>query len=223
MTISKQVTLKCRCGAESGFTAHETVNVTDNPELKTPLIEGRLWTHTCPSCGVAARVMAPLLYQDMNLAGGPPGSSLMLMLSFDESFDPTELDAGMSDLQFLTRLGAQTTRLVRSHNELIEKIHIVEAGLDDRIIEVLKAMIRQQIPSLQERELLFNGREDGGSISIIALTQEGPGGVSIPSEEYDKVHGMLFALFGALAFVRWAEVGRQFGDQVLGKLGQATS
>jgi len=223
VTISKQITLKCRCGAESPFTVHETVNVTEDPALKRPLIDGQLWTHKCPSCGVEARVMYPMLYQDLNLAGGQPGASLMLMLSFDDSFDPTELDAGMSDLQFLSRMSSQSTRLVRSHNELIEKIHIFESGLDDRSIEMLKAMVRQQVPSVRERELLFNGRGSDGSVELIALTPEGPGGITVPAEEYERVHGMLSSLYGALAFVRWAEVGRQFGDQVLGKLGETAS
>jgi len=219
VTISKQIGLKCRCGAESVLSAWDTVNVTDNPELKSALIEGRLWTHRCPSCGVEAPVPFPLLYQDMSLPGGLPGASLMVMLSFDEDFDPTELDAGMSDEQFLSRMGAQTTRLVRSHNALIEKIHIAESGLDDRSLEVLKAVVRKQVPSMQEPELLFNGREDDGAIRMVALTPEGPRGVTVPLEEYERIHGMLVGLYGALAFVRWAEVGRQFGEQVLGKLG----
>jgi len=219
VTISKQIALKCRCGAESVLSAWDTVNVTDHPELKSALIEGRLWTHTCPSCGVEAPVPFQMLYQDMCLPGGPPGASLLILLSFDEDFDPTELDAGTSDEQFLARMGAQTTRLVRSHNALIEKIHIAESGLDDRSLEVLKAVVRKQVPSMQEPELLFNGREADGAIRMVALTPEGPRGVTIPLEEYERIHGMLSGLYGALTFVRWAEVDRQFGEQVLGKLG----
>lgn len=222
MTISRSISLTCpQCGTESTFTAHESVNVTENPELKAPLLEGRLWTHTCASCGTVARIAHPLLYQDMNLAQGQPGASLMVMLTFEDDFDATELDAGMSDLQFLSRLSAQTTRVVRSHNELMEKIHVIEEGLDDRCIEVLKAMIRQQEGALKESELLYNGRTDQGDINIVALSPQGPAGITVPYEEYERLRDTLTGLFGALAFVRWAQVGKEFGDQLVGRLGAA--
>ncbi len=223
MTISHRRSLTCpHCKTESPFTVYESVNVTENPELKATLLDGDLWTHKCPSCGVEALVSSPILYHDM---GEHPqddtGKTMMLMLSFDDEFDAAGLDAPLAEMPFLAEFAAkQKTRLVRSHNEFLEKIRIHDDGLDDRTIEVVKAMLRRQSPEFTDRELLFDGRGDDGSIRFVALAGKEPAGLAIPSDYCDAMQASLQSsgLLDALASVRWARVGREFGDQLASKM-----
>ncbi len=79
----------------------------------------------------------------------------MFILTFDPAFDARQLDAGMDLVPFFSKLcEQQTTRVVRSHRALVEKITVFEAGLDDRCIEVANGMARRQTPALRESELV---------------------------------------------------------------------
>ena len=106
-------------------------------------------------CARDAGVEAPLLYHDMAPPGASPGETWMFILTFDPAFDARQLDAGMDLVPFFSKLcEQQTTRVVRSHRALVEKITVFEAGLDDRCIEVANGMARRQTPALRESELV---------------------------------------------------------------------
>lgn len=114
-----------RCDAQHWLDLPQSVNVATSPDLKELVRSGALFTWTCPRCGTANLVQLPFLYHD-------PDAHLMLVLS------ETSLNAeGVPE--------GYTGRQVRSVGELVEKIKIFDAGLDDLTIEMCKFVTCQEL------------------------------------------------------------------------------
>ena len=107
-----------RCGAEHTAEVPQSVNVAASPELKERVRNGSFFTWNCPHCGAVNLLKFPFLYHD-------PQEHLMLVLT-DAPVNAEGVPEGY------------TGRLVRSVGELIEKINIFDAGLDDLTIELCK-------------------------------------------------------------------------------------
>ncbi|MCR5350992.1 MAG: CpXC domain-containing protein [Bacteroidales bacterium] len=129
---------KCsRCGAEHNADVPQSVNATTQPDLKEKVRSGELFTWSCPHCGTTNLVKLPFLYHD-------PAEHLMLVLT-DAPVSAEGLPEGY------------TGRLVRTVGELVEKIKIFDAGLDDVIIEMCKFVTCQELK--KDVELKFVGTD----------------------------------------------------------------
>lgn len=107
-----------RCGAEHIAEVPQSVNAATQPELKERVRSGTLFTWSCPHCGTINLLKVPFLYHD-------PSERLMIVLT-----EAPVSAEGVPD--------GYTGRQVRSVGDLIEKIKIFDAGLDDLIIEMCK-------------------------------------------------------------------------------------
>ena len=112
------------CGAIHEVKAYSHIDVSTSPELKARVLDGTLFTWECPSCGKVNLARYPLLYHD-------PDASLMIILS-DARLNAEELPEGY------------TARQVCSVGDLIEKVRIFDAGLDDIVIEMCKYVTLQE-------------------------------------------------------------------------------
>ena len=120
------LTTQCaRCGAEHTVEVPQSVNASADPERKEQVRSGALFTWTCPYCGTVGLLRFPFLYHD-------PAEHLMLVL--------TDAPLGAEGLP-----EGYTGRLVRSAGDLIEKIKIFDAGLDDITIEMCKFVTCQEL------------------------------------------------------------------------------
>ena len=122
----------------------------------------------------------------------------------------------MKDYQF---------RLVATPNELMEKIYIFESGLDDRVIEFLKLMLRLQANETAnpiEGEFLFAKADAPSSpepaIYFQIVKAGGNNGLRIPLEKYQKLSGSLAAKLSKIAPPRdkWSRVDQEFAKTLLG-------
>ena len=123
------------CNLEQEFTVYNSVNVTLNPDYKEDLINGELTVFTCDACGHQIEIVYPILNHDME-------NQLMIYLDPDGQLDLN----GIENKQFMfgTLLDeSYRYRIVSTREELVEKIYIFEAGLDDKPIEMLKHYIRE--------------------------------------------------------------------------------
>ena len=114
-----------RCGAEHRLDLPQSVNAVASPEFKEKVRSGELFTWTCPHCGTANLLTVPFLYHD-------PSEHLMLVLSET----PLKAD-GVPE--------GYVGRQVRSVGELVEKIKIFDAGLDDLTLELCKFVTCQEL------------------------------------------------------------------------------
>ncbi len=111
------------CGTAFDVQRHDLVNVKENPELKASVLNGDIFLQECPRCGRRHLVGGPLVYLD-------PDEGVLVMLS----------DKPLT----LADTGGYTARLVSRAGDLVEKVKIFDAGLDDRAIEMCKYVTKQE-------------------------------------------------------------------------------
>lgn len=126
------MTVNCRkCGASLEVNTPQVINVGAHPELKEALKSGQLSTAVCPSCGQHMPLKYETLYHD-------PEHRMMLWLCTDE------LSAAKADAIVRSTEGLEDyrLRLVDSFGDLIEKVCIADAGLDDIVVELCKYVVK---------------------------------------------------------------------------------
>ena len=124
-----------KCGHDNEIKLFKTVNATTDPQFREQLLSGELLSFTCSECGHTAELRYPLLYNDMK-------NRFMIYYIPDVDRDKLTDEALEKEYGSLEPI---TRRLVGSFNELKEKIHIFESGLDDRVIEVVKAALKDVV------------------------------------------------------------------------------
>lgn len=127
-----------------------SVNTHQSPELKEEVMSGRYFTWECPHCGCRNIINKPFLYHD-------PEQKLMMLL--------TDLPLRSEDLP-----EGYQGRLVKSVGDLMEKIKIFEAGLDDVVMEICKYITLQE---LQKDVVLKFYSIDGADSEITFTYPEG--------------------------------------------------
>ena len=187
MTMHSSHTITCRaCGRQQEFVVWETINATLNPELKQRLLAGELTTFVCDGCGDRAEVIYSMLYHDM-------AKRFMVWLL-------AEGDAQV-DLEMFGELGGvieesmrgYRLRTVCSRNELIEKVLLFDADIDDRAMELFKLALVETMradPEMPAGLLLFAGADDapaGRVIRFVLLHEAGRRDLAVPWDEWDRV------------------------------------
>jgi hypothetical protein len=129
MTISGTASVRCpACNREHEAKLVQSINARHNPELKARLLAGDLNLLDC-ECGKRTLLAATLLYHDPDrdffCQACPGGDAAM--------------DEGEAAFRAIGNTG--TCRLVPTQNALVEKVKILDANLDDRVVEVLKVLL----------------------------------------------------------------------------------
>lgn len=152
------------CGEETMIDVYEMIDVTLEPELYDRVREGSMFDVTCPACGVTTQVVYPTVYYDRDnkqVITLIPAESETAESEDESKSAPRETQEGKP-------LPAEeyTVRVVRSYNELMEKLSIFDAGLDDHAAELCKSgvvMARRKAGDNVRRECYFIpvAKEDG--------------------------------------------------------------
>ncbi|MDD5986852.1 MAG: CpXC domain-containing protein [Eubacteriales bacterium] len=128
--------VKCPyCGKEGNFTFWKVINTSLEPALKAGVRDGSAFLFHCPHCGEETYVDYSLLYHQpedkilINCADTDRGENEVNRILAGAKADP--MLAGIDQSAYLTRM-------VASRSELMEKLAIFDAGLDDRLIELCK-------------------------------------------------------------------------------------
>jgi len=141
-----------KCGAQFEFSLPSVINVASAPELKEKVLDGSLFLKECPVCGEKNLVQQDLLYID-------PGQKLLLVLS-SQSLSSS---SAIPDYEICRQLS--------SVGELIEKIKIFDASLDDIAIELCKYITSQEME--QDVALKFLKMEGADNELIFAYPKDG--------------------------------------------------
>ncbi|MEO8704191.1 MAG: CpXC domain-containing protein [Kofleriaceae bacterium] len=128
----------------------QSVNTRTAPADKQKLLAGELNVVVCP-CGAHTQLESTIVFHD-------PDSGFLCQVC------PGGEQALISAAELMRAVGAvgSRRRLVPSLNALVEKVKLVDAGLDDRAIEMTKVLLLAAMaePDL-DRVLLFDRVEDG--------------------------------------------------------------
>lgn len=142
MSKSKTFHIKCpSCGVQQDVELYEAVNIGAEPELKQALLENRINRVDCVDCDASFRVDMPLLYTDMThniLIHWIPETTDMNREQIIEDFDRS---LEQINEMLPADVAAPNVRLVLTRVELVELIFIIEAGLNQRVVEYVKYSI----------------------------------------------------------------------------------
>ena len=188
MSMPRTVKITCpNCGRESDFVIWDSVNTMLDPETKQAVRDESLFKFTCPHCHETTTVNYSFLYHQMEdhmmifYSQTDENAEEIYNMIKDES--PNSLFKTMKEENYLIRI-------VRSQDELIEKINIFDDGLDDRIIEIIKmlylAIYQHDNPDAQRVMLFYIKRDDKHSLEIIEDNQY-KGYFTITNEMYENI------------------------------------
>ncbi len=200
-----------KCGRDNEIKVYKTVNATTDPQFREQLLSGELLHFCCSDCGHEAQLKYPLLYNDMK-------NKFMVYYIPDvdrEKLTDETLEKEYGSLEPITR------RLVSSFNELKEKIHIFESGLDDRVIEVVKAALKDVVEKRTGEEVTggyfskYSAEEDRIGFTFF-VGDEGEQFVQTTRLEiYEKSAGVARSADDAPADRSFRRIGRDWARNAL--------
>ena len=179
--------IKCsKCNAESEMLVWETMDTSTDPQLKAQIRNGDCFGWHCPHCDNKSLIFYPTIYHQVNehyiicYVPGNPSSAVEYMKNINEN--------NQSGYDFNDNY---TKRVVSDINQLREKLLILDEGLDDRIIELMKvfamAEIQKSFSDLTVSEIYFNKEQDGTYNLAVKFDNGQWGSTDFAMDSYDQV------------------------------------
>jgi transcription elongation factor Elf1 len=142
MSISRTVNITCpSCGTQQNVQLYDAITVDAEPHLKDALMHNQLNRVNCTDCELSFRVDLPMLYND-------PANRILIHWIPENEETPREqvleeFDRAMEHMNSLLPADAEVpnVRLVLTRVELVELIYLIEAGLNQRVVEYVKYSI----------------------------------------------------------------------------------
>ena len=174
------------CGATLTAELRHSVSTKTDPELRAKVLDGSLFRHKCPECGDERGMLFACLYHDEE------HRALIYLIPGYDRGDPRQAEVleGLSQLD--CAMAGYAMRIVTTPAQLGEKAAILEAGLDDRVVELCKCAAYMQITDEQpgfELAATWFERTDAGDTVTLA-DASGCGSIVMISGEdglYDAV------------------------------------
>ena len=178
-----------QCGKEAEFTVWQSVNTDLDPEMRAAVKDLSIFRFTCPKCGYSALADYDFLYHDMRnkvmiqyAASDEEAEQAKAIFSGDGL--PKELRGLFGGMLY----DGYILRIVRSQNELREKLEILDAGLDDRLIELYKTVLLpkafEKFPRAKKLDMYFL-QMDGKNMIQILTDGNGSATVDIDPDLYE--------------------------------------
>ena len=162
------------CGRMRDCKLVQSINSAAEPEAKAKLLAGELNVLAC-DCGARTQLAAKLVYRDpdrdFTAQVVPDGSLAEAAAMFDA--------AGMTG----------TRRVVPSQNALVEKIRILDAGLEDWKLEMVKTLLLASLGGLALEEVLLFERVEAGAIHWLRFGPDGLIRTASTLAQYAKLGG----------------------------------
>jgi hypothetical protein len=172
MSAQKTYNIRCpQCDHAQNAALYDSINVAQQPELKKALFENLLNRVECEDCDASFRIDKPVLYHDADrniLIHWMPDNAV----SRDTILD--EFDKSMEELRTALPedMEPPRVRLVFDRVELVELIFLVEAGMDERVVEYIKYTVHTQnmkrLPP-EKKQLLLNVQDSTADELLFAI------------------------------------------------------
>ena len=161
---SERRTVCCsHCGTE--FTARVVLRVDQSlpADRRVSLTDGSLFSFRCPNCGKDSYYNHYLLWVD------EARSVALCNVTCEE--EKAAVDEAVSALNSFGKASAIRRRFVTSPSHLCEKYQIFSAGLDDRVVEIVKLFLTEQVRAAHPQKtitdvLFFPGEEEYGLLFL---------------------------------------------------------
>lgn len=174
------------CNEENEVILWEKVNVDMNPDLKEKLFTETINNMKCKSCNYVSRIDIPLYYNDTK-------RKFFIYLVPEFPIDKKEEDNLLANLkaETLNILDASydnKKRAVFEYYNLLEKILIFDADLDDRVVEGCKILARTQLKLIEGRAAYAGIENDEITFNFFEKEdKEAKKSFTVPKAMYDEV------------------------------------
>ena len=198
MTVKHSQSIKClKCKKASDFEFYESINTALDPKLKQRVKNFDIFKFVCPHCGSEQFVNYSFLYHQME-------DQIMIFYCQDEEEVNKVRSLYAEDFATATDengverpidTSGYRRRIVIGADELVEKIRIFDAGLDDRLMEIYKVMLFGQmqaelaeIPGGSGVDEVFVDEQLDGSLDLVFVAQgRAVGAVPFAQEVYNVI------------------------------------
>ena len=132
MSQSAMQEITCpKCGKKHSFQVWDSINTLEFPEMKEKVRNDEAFRYRCPDCGATALLNYNFLYHQQE-------DKILIFVDADGS--------SYGDMEKILKkrgnaFDGYRKRIVLSYNDFKEKLLIFDAGLDDRIVEIIKSSI----------------------------------------------------------------------------------
>ncbi len=169
------------CQTPGQHAMEKRVCITKCPELKEDILSGSYFEWSCPGCHRHFFVDDVFLYSD-----DTHKFMVYLVPGYDEDTLPVptliKTDADYDTAHSVLRVAA-------SFVDFTEKVRILEAGLDDRVIEAVKAIyasVHKDTWVEDVYNILFEGIGDGGELNFDVFLEKDDFSFGVPRDIYEK-------------------------------------
>lgn len=172
--ITKDTFTCPQCGEDGSLQVWNSLNVDLQPEVRQKVEDLSMFEWICPNCGKTSLVLHPCLYHDMS-------NEFMVWFAPDN-----EVQNGANFAQ----LDRYTLRTTHTPNEFREKINLLERGLDDRAMELVKLILLMQLErdGMDIVDLVFHDLGKDGQFEFVLVHPDGVEQyVQLPSQMYQKL------------------------------------
>lgn len=169
------------CQTPGQHTMEKRISITKHPHLKDDILSGSYFEWVCPGCARRFFVDDVFLYNDdahkfmVYLVPGYDEDTLPIptLIKTDEDYDTQN----------------SILRVTAGFVDFAEKIRILEAGLDDRVIEAVKAIyasVHRDTWIEDVYNIIFEGIGDGGELNFDVFLEKDDFSFGVPREIYEK-------------------------------------
>ena len=171
------------CRQQTEIPVRQSINTALDPEVKARVKDGSLFVWECPYCGHRNLAVYQTLYHD-------PDARLMVWLLPGQEQAPQAVEEAVKDLE------GYTLRLVRNVGDLVEKVNVHDAGLDDVVLEMCKWVTRRELaeknPAALDAALRFLRLEGADNDLVMAFPLDGQMQVlNVGFNVYEDARGIL--------------------------------
>ncbi|TCO54809.1 CpXC motif protein [Actinocrispum wychmicini] len=191
MSVFRPQTITCTaCGTANVETVAMSLHGSRVPEIVESIVAGTFQCFTCAGCGIGYRADGPLIYVDFDRKrwiGEFPSTMERAWANLEQQpmdvFRQSLIDLAPAFLR--AEADGFTVRAVFGLDALAEKIRLLDAGLDDRAVEVAKLAILMRTgavvaPSRRPRVV----SADSTSVDMVLWSAEDEQfRVSVPTED----------------------------------------
>ena len=203
MSIPIDKIVRCpKCGTDIKFTMWQSIN-NEIPSAMKDMISGALFEVECENCGLRNHVNYPILVNDME-------HNMMIYYTYPDDLEETE-----KALESMKEWYGGHLRIVTDQASLREKVAIFNAGLDDRVVELMKALVITQLHEQIADKTIQGAYYCVGENSRIEIVcDDGSGYIPVSKELYDRVRKEFFSK-GPLANDQEFYIDRKWASSLL--------
>lgn len=149
-----------QCHGTFTFTTYPAIDTKDDGMWAEKVRTGEAFLGKCPHCGWETHYDYSFLYKEREK------NFLMYYAANEADYKSGyAMMTGHDPMVDWEKISSWTRRVVTSREDVLEKLMILDDGLDDRIIEILKALafvsLHQHQPELSVDTVLFDRGSDG--------------------------------------------------------------